>query len=190
MATDPDDNHLILEALAGNPDAFGRLVARYQDRLFHAMVHISGSPEDACDAVQDAFVQAFLKLESFRGDSAFYTWVYRIAFNVAASRRRRIRPNLSLDDDAAGRALQVPASATSPSGRIEQQEQAEQVRVALAGLDEEYRTVLVLREMDELSYEEIAEVLDLPMGTVRSRLHRARGQLRELLKEALEMEPE
>lgn len=190
MANAPDDNHLIRAALAGNPDAFGRLVARYQDRLFHAMVHISGTPEDARDSVQDAFVQAFLKLESFRGDSAFYTWVYRIAFNLAASRRRRTRPSLSLDDDAPGRALQVPASTGAPSGRLEQQEQAEQVRTALAGLDEEYRTVLVLREMDELSYEEIAEILDMPIGTVRSRLHRARGQLRELLKEALEMESE
>ena len=185
-----DDNRLINEALAGKTDSFGRLVQRYQDRLFHAMSHVAGSVEDAHDIVQDAFTQAFVKLESFRGASAFYTWLYRIAFNVAASRRRRARPTASTDRNQADRGEQVIDPREAPHERLEQQERAERVHAALATLPDEYRQVMVLREMDDCSYEVIAEILDLPVGTVRSRLHRARTQMRELLKEVLEIDRE
>jgi RNA polymerase sigma-70 factor (ECF subfamily) len=185
-----EDNRLIDEALAGKTDSFGRLVERYQDRLFHAMTHVAGSVEDAHDIVQDAFTQAFVKLESFRGASAFYTWLYRIAFNVAASRRRRARPTVSTDRQQADRGEQVIDPRAAPHERLEQQERAERVHAALASLPDEYRQVMVLREMDDCSYEVIAEILDLPVGTVRSRLHRARTQMRELLKEVLEIERE
>lgn len=190
MAPDVDDDRLIDDALAGHADAFGRLVTRYQDRLFHAMTHIVGSAEDAHDVVQDACVQAFLKLEGFRRTSAFYTWLYRIALNMAASRRRRARPIYSLDGDQVAGAGQVADSTSSarPSHRLEQQETVSRVQIALQSLAEEYRAVLVLREMDGCDYDMIAEVLDLPVGTVRSRLHRARAQMRDLLKEALEMD--
>jgi RNA polymerase sigma-70 factor, ECF subfamily len=183
-----DDDRLIRDALAGRPDAFGQLVTRYQDRLFHAMKHISGRHEDAHDVVQDAFVQAFVKLEDFRRTSAFYTWLYRIAFNIAASRRRRAKNNQSIDGDGAVRAGNLADAAASPGVRIEQQETAASVQAALQSLAEEYRTVLVMREMDGCDYDTIAEVLDLPVGTVRSRLHRARAQMRELLKETLQIE--
>ncbi|MBI2823390.1 MAG: sigma-70 family RNA polymerase sigma factor [Planctomycetia bacterium] len=185
-----DDDCLIDQALAGNADAFGRLVARYQDRLFHAMTHIAGSAEDARDVVQDAFVQAFVKLESFRRTSGFYTWLYRIAFNVSATRRRRTRTNVSIDGNATGHALTLADPGSAPHDRLEQQERAARVRAALENLSEEFRTVLVLREMDDCDYETIAEMLDLPIGTVRSRLHRARLQMRELLKETMEVEKE
>lgn len=190
-----DDSRLIDEALAGKTDSFGRLVHRYQDRLFHAMVHLAGGVEDAHDIVQDAFTQAFVKLDSFRGASAFYTWLYRIAFNVAASRRRRARPTVSTDrnrasDDGADRVVQVVDPREAPHERLEQQERAERVHAALATLPDEFRQVMVLREMDGCSYEVIAEILDLPVGTVRSRLHRARTQMRELLKEVLEIQRE
>lgn len=92
-----DDDRLIDETLAGKSASFGQLVQKYQDRLFNTLVHVTGSPDDALDIVQDAFVQAFVKLESFRGRSAFYTWLYRIAFNVAATQRRRRRPVTSVD---------------------------------------------------------------------------------------------
>ena len=185
-----DDNRLIIEALAGKTDSFGRLVERYQDRLFHAMSHVAGSVEDAHDIVQDAFTQAFVKLESFRGASAFYTWLYRIAFNVAASRRRRARPTVSTDRNQTDRGEQVIDPREAPHERLEQQERAERVHAALNALPDEYRQVMVLREMDGCSYEVIAEILDLPVGTVRSRLHRARTQMRELLKEVLEIDRE
>jgi RNA polymerase sigma-70 factor, ECF subfamily len=187
VASELDDDRLIDEALAGRPEAFGQLAARYQDRLFHAMTHISGSIDDARDVVQDALVQAFLKLEDFHRASAFYTWLYRIAFNVAAGRWRKVK-NLHSLDGAAARQAAVADRAANPGARLEQQETVSHVQAALQALAEEYRTVLVMREMDGCDYDTIANVLDLPVGTVRSRLHRARTQMRELLKEVLELE--
>ena len=95
------DTALIARALGGEPAAFGELVLRYQDRLYNSLLRVLGSAEDARDAAQDAFVQAFVKLDTFRGSSAFYTWLYRIAFNQAMSHARRKRPTRSLDDDRA-----------------------------------------------------------------------------------------
>ncbi len=92
-----DDLALIDEALHGNSSAFGRLVTRYQDRLYNTLVHVTGSAEDGRDVCQDAFVQAFVKLHTFQRSSAFYTWLYRIALNMAASRRRRKKPTISVD---------------------------------------------------------------------------------------------
>lgn len=177
-----DDARLIERTLAGEPAAFGCLVQKYQDRLFNALVHISGRAEDARDVVQDAFVQAFCKLEGFRGSSQFYTWLYRIAFNIHVSRRRRERPSVSIERvrETSG---DEPGEDLPPAGNLEQQERAAQVREALGRLSEEHRTILVLREIDDLDYEAIAEAMEVPVGTVRSRLHRARMQLRELLEQ-------
>lgn len=181
-----DDAQLIDEALAGGSAAFGQLVTRYQDRLYNTICHVVGCRHEAYDVVQDAFVQAFLKLDSFKRSAAFYTWLYRIAFNVAVTRKRRSKPTTSVEQtrEITG---EDPASADAdPSLNLEQQERATQVHAALATLSEEYRTVLVLREMDGCPYETIAEMLDLPVGTVRSRLHRGRMQLREQLKSVLQ----
>jgi RNA polymerase sigma-70 factor (ECF subfamily) len=186
-----DDAQLISQALAGQTSAFGQLVQKYQDRLYNTVVHVAGNAEDAKDVVQEAFVQAFLKLESFQGASAFYTWLYRIAFNVAATHRRR-RGAMHAAEKAAmpmGRcAVSMEPRPDSPTEHIEQEERCRQVRQAISRLPDEYRTVLVLREMEGQCYETIAEVLDLPVGTVRSRLHRARMQLREQLREVLAVE--
>jgi len=161
------------------------LVQKYQDRLYNTVVHVAGCAEDARDVVQDAFVQAFIKLDSFKGSSAFYTWLYRIAFNVAASHRRRKRPASSVENarDASGN--EPMDHGNSPSETAERNEQCRQVRQAIDQLNEEHRTVIVLREIDGCCYETIADILDLPIGTVRSRLHRARLQLRDQLKEVL-----
>jgi RNA polymerase sigma-70 factor (ECF subfamily) len=180
-----DDAQLIAESLAGKSAAFGLLVEKYQDRLYNTLVHVVGHPEDALDIVQEAFVQAFVKLESFQQASAFYTWLYRIAFNVAASQRRRRRPAVSVERTHELTGDEPVDSQAGPGERLEQQERCRQVQKAIAGLEEEFRTVLVLREIDGCCYETIAEILDLPIGTVRSRLHRARMQLREQLKEVL-----
>jgi RNA polymerase sigma-70 factor, ECF subfamily len=181
-----DDAQLINETLSGDTAAFGQLVTLYQDRLYNTLAHVLGSSEDAYDVVQDAFVQAFLKLESFHRESAFYTWLYRIAFNVAISRRRRQKPSLSVEQAKESTGEEPLSRDEAPGGRLEQQERVCQVQAALALLSEEHRTVLVLREMDGCCYESIGEILDLPVGTVRSRLHRARLQLRELLKGVLQ----
>lgn len=182
-----DDDQLINEALAGNTASFGSLVIKHQDRLYNALVHVTGSAEDARDLVQDAFVQAFVKLETFQRSSAFYTWLYRIAFNAAVSRKRRHKPTLSVEDQRE-RAGQEPVDTGSPpEDRLEQQELACQVQSALATLTEEHRAIVVLRDMDGFDYDTIAQILDLPLGTVRSRLHRARMQLREQLKPVLQI---
>ena len=123
-----------------------------------------------------------MKLSTFQRASGFYTWLYRIAFNVAASRRRRQKPAASVDQ-ARDESGQEPADAgAAPGERLEQQERAVQVQDALARISEEHRAILVLREVDGCAYEEIAEILDVPVGTIRSRLHRARMQLRDQLK--------
>ncbi len=181
-----DDAQLIDQTLAGHSAAFGQLVLKYQDRLYNTVFHVAGNAEDAKDVVQDAFVQAFLKLDTFQRASAFYTWLYRIAFNVAASHHRRRRPTtVSVERVQAASGAEPVDGGDSPAERLERAERCRQVRQAIAELNDEYRAVLVLREIDGCCYETIAEILELPVGTVRSRLHRARLQLREQLKEVL-----
>jgi len=180
-----DDAQLIAQALAGHAAAFGQLVEKYQDRLFNTVVHVAGNVEDARDVVQDAFVQAFLKLDTFQHASSFYTWLYRIALNLSASQRRRRRPAVSVEHAREANGLEPVDDGEDPTERLEREERCQQVRRAMAELNEEHRLVLVLREIDGCCYETIAEILDLPVGTVRSRLHRARLQLREQLREVL-----
>lgn len=183
--TDPSDFDLVEQTLSGDAEAFGLLVRRHQDRLYHGLVHLCGSSEDALDVAQDAFVQAYTKLSAFRGHSAFYTWLYRIAFNLSMTRRRRARPQTSLDARRAEGFEAVDAQADPTLGLV-QQDRAAQVNAALASLSEEHRQVLVLREIEECDYETIAGLLDVPLGTVRSRLHRARLELKERLREVVE----
>lgn len=181
-----DDAQLIDESLAGQPDSFGQLVQKYQDRLFNTMVHVTGSREEAEDVVQDAFVQAYVKLDMFAGKSTFYTWLYRIAFNISVSRRRRRRPETSVESirDASGN--EPTDGAETAEQKAERRERAAQVYVALDQLSHEHRSILVLREVEGCCYETIAEMLELPVGTVRSRLHRARSQLRDILRVVLQ----
>lgn len=180
-----DDDCLVQAALVGDKDSFGMLVERYQDRLFNTLVRILGSRDDARDIVQDAFVQAFVKLETFRGASRFYTWLYRIAMNMALSHRRRRRSVVSVED-VKDRVGDEPVDhSPSPDGRMISRERIQLVQSALAKLADQHRQILVLREMEGCSYETIAEILELPIGTVRSRLFRARIVLKDELKNLL-----
>jgi RNA polymerase sigma-70 factor, ECF subfamily len=179
------DDQLIDEALLGQTASFGELVTKYQDRLYNSVLHVIGSADEAYDVVQDAFVQALVKLDTFSRQAAFYTWLYRIAFNLAVSRRRRQRPVVSVEQTKELTGQEPVGRDDAPDERLGRQERAVQIRSALAALAEEYRTVIVLREIDGYDYETIGEILDLPVGTVRSRLHRARTQLREQLKTVL-----
>lgn len=181
-----DDVRLIDETLGGDSAAFGQLVTRYQDRLYNTVVHVVGSSDTAHDVVQDAFVQAYTKLEKFERASAFYTWLYRIAVNLAISRRRREKPMTSVDQVREVLGNEPIDDADPPAAQLEQRERACQVHRALAALSEEHRTILTLREMEDFSYEQIAEILELPVGTIRSRLHRARMQLRDQLKDVIQ----
>ena len=183
-----DDASLIRATLAGEPAAFGQLVLRYQDRLYNSLLRVLGSAEDARDVVQEALVQAFLKLETFRGSSAFYTWLYRIAFNLAMSRARRERPMKSLDGEKSACGAEPVDGQPSPEANLTRCENVNIVHGALAELSTEYRQIIVLRELDGCCYEEIAEILDLPIGTVRSRLFRARIALRDRLAMSMKAE--
>lgn len=176
-----EDVQWIEATLSGDRGAFGRLVQKYQDRLYSAMVQVTQSRTEAEDLVQDAFVQAFVKLNSFQGASAFYTWLYRIAMNLAFSRRRRRRTHLSVEQSRELAGSEPVAPDPPASASLEREEGAQAVHAALAKLSDEHRAILVLREMEGCDYETIAAMLDLPVGTVRSRLHRARSQLREIL---------
>jgi RNA polymerase sigma-70 factor, ECF subfamily len=182
-----NDSKLIAETLAGQSAAFGLLVEKYQDRLFNTIAHLSGNFEDARDVVQEAFVQAFVKLNSFHGSSAFYTWLYRIAFNINAGHHRKHRPVMSIHSNDGQIGLDPMDDNNGPAEQLEQQERCRQVRHALRQLSEEHRAVLVLREIDDCDYDTIAEILEVPVGTVRSRLHRARMEMRDKLKETLEV---
>lgn len=180
-----EDAQLIDEALQGDAESFGEMVRKYQDRLFNTVLHVAGCREEAEDVVQEAFVQAYLKLASFQHNSAFYTWLYRIAFNVAISRRRRRKGETSLEQHREAAGVEPMDDGEAPDERVLREERAELLSCALQRLNEEHRAILVLREMEGCCYETISEILDLPLGTVRSRLHRARLELRAELKDAL-----
>jgi RNA polymerase sigma-70 factor (ECF subfamily) len=178
-----DDRRLIAECLAGKRDAFGELVTRYHARLFNAALRLVQSPEDAADVVQDAFLNAFQSLHTFKGDAEFFTWLYRIAFNTAISLKRKKRPTVSLEANRgeAGIDPDDPSEYVKPGSAIERTEDERQLAVAIARLSPEHREVLLMKDIEGLKYEDIAELLAVPIGTIRSRLHRARLELRELL---------
>lgn len=176
-----DDVRCVEAALAGDKDAFGDLVERYQQRLFNTIFRVVGVHDDALDLVQDAFIQAYAKLGAFRGDSQFYTWLYRIAMNLALSHCRRRRPAASVDDCKERRGEEPVDEGAGPESQAAALEDVAQIQEALARLGTEHRQILVLREIEGCSYESIAEILSLPVGTVRSRLFRARTQLKEQL---------
>jgi RNA polymerase sigma-70 factor (ECF subfamily) len=177
-----DDQQLIEQALHGDTAAYGQLVRRYQDRLFTSLIHVVASREEAEDVAQEAFVQAMLKLNSFRQDSSFYTWLYRIAVNTALYRQRRRRQEPSLDAVRAIPGHELPDPGVDPSDRLMREERATEIQRALSRLAEEYRLVLVMRDVDGFDYRSIARILDVSVGTVRSRLHRARSLMREQLR--------
>lgn len=179
-----DDGRLIAECLAGDQGAFGVLVSRYQDRLFNTVYRVLDNLEDAQDVTQESFVSAYQSLASYKGDAQFFTWLYRIAMNAAISLRRKRRATISLDSTKGPAIAFHPVDESrdsQPGAALERSENEAQLRWALSRLSVEHRAVIVLKDIEDLRYEEIAEILKIPIGTVRSRLHRARLELRELL---------
>ncbi len=183
-----DDLSLVNACRAGQTEAFGLLVARYQERLFPTIARLIGSVDDAEDVLQDTFVRAFEKLGQFHGESSFYTWIYRIAVNLALSgyRRRRVRtlvrPNWNRRSVEGRGEVPDQSPEADPSYSLERSERERLVEAALNQLNPEHRAVVVLKDFDGHRYEEISTILDVPIGTVRSRLHRARSELRDRLK--------
>lgn len=185
------DQELIAAALVRDTAAFGELVSRYQNRLYGALVHMTGSTEDAKDVAQEAFVLAFQKLATFRGDAQFYSWLFRIAMNASVNFRRKNRSlgaSIEATKERVGLEPTDPRRDTQPDQPMEQAERQRIVREALAQMTEEFRIPLVMAEMEEMKYEEIAELLKCPIGTVRSRIHRGRAELRDKLRRLLKNE--
>lgn len=186
MAQNLDETSLVQACRAGRPEAYGVLVERCQDRLYPMLVRLLGSPDDAQDVLQDAFVRGYQKLDQYRGGSSFYTWIYRIALNLAMSRlrKRRLRRLLRLPTSRHDLASFDPpdaSPASAPSYSLERAEREAAVEAALGSLDPDHRAVVILKDFEGRRYEEIGELLGIPVGTVRSRLHRARCQLRKRL---------
>jgi len=193
MSSCLDDLSLVQACRAGQTEAFGVLVRRYQDRLYPTVLRLAGSAEDAEDILQDAFVRAFEKLAQFEGESSFYTWVYRIAVNLALSghRRRRVRSAVRLARHRLRSGGAHPADESieaDPAAPLERSERDRLVQDALGTLGAEHRAVVVLKDFDGHRYEEISAILDIPVGTVRSRLHRARCELRDRLRALVDEE--
>ena len=180
-----DDHRLIADCLNGQTAAFGELVRRYQDRLFNTVFRLVDSAEDAQDVVQEAFLNAYQSLDRFKGDAQFFTWLYRIAFNSAISLKRKQRSIVSLHMDVEGQGS-VPephdaSNSSQPDLALERADEEQRIQTALNRLSPEHRAVLILKDLEEQKYETMAEILQVPIGTIRSRLHRARLELREVL---------
>ena len=169
---------LISRARGGDREAFGELVEQYRDNVYRLAYRMCGNAYDADEAAQEAFVAAWRALPNFRGDAKFSTWLYRLTTNAAIDVMRREKRHQTVGD---GEMIEVADDADSPQETVERTEQQEAVQKALATLSEEYREVLLLRYMEELDYAEIAEVLQLPSGTVKSRINRAKAALKTAL---------
>ena len=184
----PTDAELVQACCDGQTDAFQGLVERHQDRVYNTVYRMVGSPEDARDIVQDAFLKAYENLSEFRGASSFYTWLFRIAVNLALTFRRRsrrlrlVRPtedemSIQMSHSQAGRLVEE-----GPEAAMESAEREQLVSEALESLDGDHRAAVVLRDIEGLDYRAIAEILDVSTGTVKSRIHRARIALRDRLR--------
>jgi RNA polymerase sigma-70 factor (ECF subfamily) len=189
---EPDDAELVLRCQAGRHDAYESLVVRYRGRIYAMIVNMTGNDADAWDLSQDVFLKAWKALPRFEARSQFYTWLYRIAHNVTYDwlRKRKIGPGTEFDDalgqtPAAG-AVTVPQGADPPDARLGNKEVGARIAAALEELSPEHRAVVLLKEVDGLSYQEIADSVGCTLGTVMSRLFYARKRLQTLLRDVYE----
>lgn len=190
------DVALMLKAQKGDRGAYGQIVLLYQDRLFNAVLRLVGDREEARELTQEAFTRGLIKLDSFRGDASPYTWLFRIAVNLGISELRKTqrvrvfsldRPSGNgrghEDDHAVGLADRMAKDRSeTPPQNAERRERDEAVLAALGRLDAEYRAVLVMRDIEGFDYQQMADILGLPLGTLKSRLFRARLALRDELR--------
>lgn len=181
-----DDSSLVEETLAGSQHAFQELVERHQDRVWALVRNFSRNTVEVEDIVQETFLKAFRRLDGFQRQASFSTWLHRIAVNTALDflKRRGRNPVQSVEDPEAATGTADPTSPPriqAPDARVEQEEIARITHEVLAELPEIFRTVLVLREFEDMAYQDMADVLGISIGTVESRLFRARARFREKL---------
>jgi RNA polymerase sigma-70 factor, ECF subfamily len=176
-----EDQNDIAKVLSGDHLAYADLVQRHQRRLLGLLAHACGSRELAEDIAQETFARVYQKLRLFEGRSSFYTWLCRVAMNLLANDRRRKRLENQSKREGFEMAIMSTGDESVAEQKVERDELRQCVQNAIAMLDEERRAVLLLRDFDGLDYEQIAEALEIPVGTVRSRLHRARLELKSIL---------
>jgi RNA polymerase sigma-70 factor (ECF subfamily) len=191
------DQQTLSQLRRGNYVAMEQLVHRYQDRLYVTILRMVNHPEDAADLVQETFVRAMQSVARFEGKSSLYTWLFRIAVNLAISHRRsrqyRNAASLDLPSETEGENLNRQAAGlrrqleqeteADPADAAGQRMDYQRLLQALGQLEPEFRAVIILRDVEECDYEEIAQILDVPLGTIKSRLFRARAALREQMRE-------
>lgn len=182
------DELLIRRAQSGDEGAFEQLLLAHQKSVYNLCLRMAGNPDDALDLSQEVFIRAWRALGQYQFDAAFSTWLFRLTSNVCIDflRRQKRQQHMSLtvtDDDEPGEEFTVPDPAPGPEEQAVHNERRQAVARAMAALPEDYRAVMQLRAVEELSYEQIAEILDIKVGTVKSRLARARTQLRKILKD-------
>lgn len=196
MADREADQALVERAQRGDKAAFGLLVGKYQRKLARLLSRLIRDPAEVEDVTQEAFIKAYRALPNFRGESAFYTWLYRIGVNTAKNylvpQNRRAPTSTAADADEAenfddGDQLR---DINTPENLLSSKQMGDTVTAAMEALPEELRTAIVLREIEGLSYEEIAKIMDCPIGTVRSRIFRARDAVAEKLRPLLDIAPD
>jgi len=187
------DEALVAKCQKGDRNAFDELVLRYQKKVFNITYRMVGNYTEASDLAQEAFVRAYKSIRKFRGQSSFYTWLYTIASNLCRNRLRYLRRQrksvVSLDDPVQTEegvvSRGVADKSLSPMAILERKEKGEFIQKVINSLDEEHRIVVVLRDIEMLPYDEICRILKVNIGTIKSRLHRARSLLKEKLKDVI-----
>ena len=179
-----DEKHILARARRGELPAFEELVRRHEKRVYAVALRSSGSPEDAEDITQEVFLRAWRSIEEFRGDSGFSTWLFRITMNLCVdhARHKHAQPQtqpLVMGEEESER--QLPDTAPTPEEHLDNSELGRELAAALDEVSEEHRRIVLLRDVSGMSYTEIAEVLEISEGTVKSRLSRARIALRKVL---------
>jgi len=190
LMTAGEDIEYVVLCQKGDMEAFEVLVERHQRKMLNIAYRMMGDYDEACDVTQEAFLSAYRNMKKFKAEAKFSTWLYRIVINYSKNRLKQLRniakrEGVSINDSGEikieGALCQSSANDTNPGAQMEKREREAQVQKCITSLDEEYREVLVLRDIQGLSYEEIKDILKIPEGTVKSRLSRARNALKDCL---------
>ncbi len=193
MNINQDEKELLEKSKNGDIEAFEKLIERYQKKVFNMAFRIIGNHDDASELAQEVFIRIFKSIKTFKEESSFSTWVYRITTNICLDelRKRKNRKIVYLDDDIKSEdgemKRQLEDTRPTPEAAAEKNEVKRVVESAIQALSDEHRTVIVMRDLQGFSYEEIASIIKCPEGTVKSRINRARQALRDILKNKREL---